>query len=326
MANLTTTLDILEDALFKAGADPSDTSNEYYAQGLEYVNRVHLDLCNGKGPLDPKAHVNFAWAMKYPPASLVLEPKYDTGTVSVTNGSNAITFSASITSSRTGWHLILDDEDDVFYINSHSGGSDSATLDAAFTGYTAAAASYKLVKVIYEIGSNDILRLITPMRIMTLGTDHSRYQIDQVDYNRFDEDWPLSRINAGVPTKFRVVNEDDGNIYVQFNKYMDEDNLRVEYPYIVIPTDLETGHTPKVPRRFRYVMSDFTAALLMNDRSDSRAERMFVISQTGFQAMVQDDKKLLSDTNAKFGQLVPRWEQYPTRYYRELIDKDEPYS
>ena len=84
MANLTTISDVVQDVLFRAGQNPTDTSGDYYAKALQYANRTRLELLKGNGPLKPEANVAFKWAVKYPPANFIIQPYFNTLSVLVT--------------------------------------------------------------------------------------------------------------------------------------------------------------------------------------------------------------------------------------------------
>ncbi|MCP3682689.1 MAG: hypothetical protein GY861_08375, partial [bacterium] len=170
MANLTTITDLIKDVLHRSGENPTDITGKYYNKSVEYINRARLDILKGKTPTDPDKHVNFRFAVSHPPKNLTLLPKITTGTVSVTNNSTTVTFSTAPNQlgadiDADGWYLYIDGEYDVYRIAAHTAAGTNATLDSVFTGTTAGTASYKLVKLEYDIGSSDILRLISPLRI-----------------------------------------------------------------------------------------------------------------------------------------------------------------
>jgi len=75
-----------------------------------------------------------------------------TETVSVTNGSTAITFSSapSVTVAND-YRIQFEDSDDWYDISSHTAESTSATLSDPFLGATNAVSTYKLRKVYYDL-------------------------------------------------------------------------------------------------------------------------------------------------------------------------------
>lgn len=326
MANLTTTNDLLIAGLFQSGVTNStttaDTSNPLYLQGLIYLNRVHLDLKRGNGPLSPDSNITFKWAIKSPTSVLILQPKYDTDTVAVTNGSNTATLSTPGSTDFTDYHLILDEEDDVHRVSSHSGGNATLTLDAAYTGDTDAAASYKLVKVQYNIGSSDIMRLVEPFRVYEAGPEGDVYLVNSMDNAEFDKTWPLSRVTSGIPSKFKVVKENDGTWTIQFNRYRDEDQMRAEYDYIDVPSDLTASPdtTPEVPREYRSIISDWVAALVLQDKNDNKATSFFNLAQNNWRSMVKEYDARAFGMTTRFGKITPRRDQTGsiTRRLRDL--------
>ena len=66
MANLKTTTDILQDALFHAG-EPQGTNSEYYNQALTYLNRIYQEICSGGSMLDPNIDEKWWWLRKSTP-------------------------------------------------------------------------------------------------------------------------------------------------------------------------------------------------------------------------------------------------------------------
>src|SRR3990172_9500813 len=119
MANLTTTEDLRLDALFRAG-EPASASSALYAKALEYVNRIQQDLLLGGGIAVGRdlatsagiyAHVvdlpltDWWWARKQPRGVLNTDALVEAGTVTVTEGSTAVTFSSAPAVSVAGWRL-----------------------------------------------------------------------------------------------------------------------------------------------------------------------------------------------------------------------------
>jgi len=324
MANLTTVNDILLDALWKAGeiTDPTmaTTSDPFYLKGLNYINEVHLDLKRGNGPQSPDANITFRWAIKDPASVLILEPKYDTGTISVANNSASATLSTVSAASRAGWYLIIPGEDDVPRVLTHIGGSAAVTLDGVWTGDTGATETFKLVNIQYDLGSSDIIRIVEPFRVYSLGTEGDEFLITSMDSAQFASEWPVGDLRSGVPTKFRIVKETDGTVKIQVNKYQDTDLLRVEYDYIDISTDLTVNDTPEVPRDYRAVMSNWVAGLLLQDKNDNKAAGFFQLAQAGFLTMVKNEQYKSHRTSTRLGKVSPRRDKAGRRSLRNITN------
>lgn len=80
-------------------------------------------------------------------------PDISTGTVNVTNGSTAITFSVGPTPDATNFFIQFSDSGDWYQIATHTAGSTSATLDVPFGGLSATL-TFILRKNYYSLPSN----------------------------------------------------------------------------------------------------------------------------------------------------------------------------
>ncbi|HHT9137735.1 MAG TPA: hypothetical protein ACFYEK_10910 [Candidatus Wunengus sp. YC60] len=313
MANLSTVADMIEYVLYTSGQTTS-SSDSFYNRAIEHINRARLELIKGVSPLDPTKRTTFKWAIKYPPYTLVLQPKITTTSVSVTNNNSTVTFSAIIVTSMAGYHFIVDDEYDVYRISSHTAGTDTATLDSVYTGDTNSSATFKLVKVEYELGSNDIIRLISPINAYrTTVNNNPNYKIYGIDEDRFDADFPLADIYSGTPDYFKVVKIADGNWTVVFNKYSKENLIKIEYNIIQLPSDLTSSSAATeilIPKEYRQVCCDWASSLLLTDKSDDKATNLLQKAQAGYSSMVMDSKNLYSDIDPSFGRMISREDEY----------------
>lgn len=308
-----TPVSIRSDILFRAGEGSSNSSGRYYSKSIDYINRAHLDICRGNNPLDPTANVVFRWALKHPPGIFRVEPKYDTGTVSATLGSNSITFSDVIADSKTGWHIIFDDHEDVFRVNAHTAGTSTATIDSSFTGANISGGGYKLVKLEYELGSNDILRLLSPFRVFQSSAMRGDYRIYGVSNSKFDTMFPLNRIQSGVPDAFKIIKVAENNIRILMNRYMDSEYLKVEYDYAYKPSVLTTTSVSTdilVPDEWRFVIADFALALILKDKSDDKYDDAVSKARAGFNALVNATKYDTTAVDDSFGQFISREDDF----------------
>jgi len=319
MANFTTVRDILTDALFKANITSTrnaiDSGDPYFQTALVYINEVHLSLRRGNAPLTPNEHVNFRWAVKHPQSSFVMPVLYEEGTVELNVGSDSAVFSQGVPESRVGWHLIPEQGLDVYRIIAHEDGSDTMQLDSVFTGDNTTGDNFRLVKVEFTLGNNDIERLVEPMRVHRKGLDIDDYVVGEQGPKEFVKDWPLSRVAGGVPSRFKILREDDGNIIIQTNRYAEDEMIKVEYDYIDIAQDLTIDDIPSVPRSLRSVMTYWVTALLLEDKNDNKAPRFFNLAQNAFQTVAQDQDNKKRDATTRFGKLSPR-QSYRSRRRR----------
>jgi hypothetical protein len=150
MAQFRTTADILDSILRRAG-EVTNGNSAFESDALEYLNRVHHDILAGGSVFNMDVDEAWTWAHAKAPIILELQPAYETGSVSVTNGSEAGTFSSAPTNSLVGWHIRINQEVEVYKIKTHVAGNTAFELDGNFVGDTAAAASFKAYKLDYEI-------------------------------------------------------------------------------------------------------------------------------------------------------------------------------
>jgi hypothetical protein len=312
MTTLTTNSDIKRDVLFRAG-EPTDTSSDFDAQTLEYMNRAYRDIWMGGGALIEDMNEPWLWLKKDPPGTITLIPVINLGTVSVTNGSVNITFSAIPADytgnvSVVGRFFKVDPAPDIFRIATHVSGSTSATLDTVYTDVTSAAANYKLMALEYTLAS-DLLRVISPMRIYA----QNKYEVEGLDLISLERDQPLSYIQSGVPTRFAPVTENK----IRFNKFgglTKTELMRVEYDYLAAPVAELADDTGVclIPLVHRQVLADMTLYYLFVSKSDLRAELIGMQAKAGLRAMAKDNQARRAQMGRQVGGIITR----PTKFNR----------
>lgn len=304
MANYQFSADLVDDILFRGG-EGTDGASDYEAKALQYLNRAYRVLCHGGGEFDPELHEDWWWLKKDPPGVMNLPVAIAAGDVSVTNDSVNITFSSAPASSVAGWHFKVQGHPDVFRIATHTGGVGAATLDAAYTGETAAAAAYKLMKLEHALAA-DVLKVVAPMRVQA----EQRGEIDGVELSALERDWPLSRVEQGVPEQFAMLGEQK----VRFNRYGFETTgklIRVEYDYLRMPDALTNSGSeePAVPLFYRHVLCDMALFYLYTDKNDDRAGGAAEHAGRTLNAMAQENRKRMIGYSRTMGKIFPR----PTR-------------
>lgn len=155
MAQFRTTADLLDLALHKAGEVTSGTSS-YETDALGYMNMVHLTLiAGGTIPLGKDQTIEidevWPWAKSRSPLILELQPKYDTGTVTLTLGSESGTFSSAPATSLRGWHLKAIGRSERFKIAEHTAGATAFELDGPYPDATGTTLLYEAFKVDYDL-------------------------------------------------------------------------------------------------------------------------------------------------------------------------------
>lgn len=302
MTTLRYSAELLDDILFRAG-EPTDGTSDFQDEALRCLNRAYRAVWMGGGEFVKGMNEPWLWLKKDTPGVLTLNPKIETGTISVTNNSTSATFSSGPAVSVANRFLKIDGHSDVFRIASHTAGATAATLDGVYTGDTASAATYEVLQLEYSLAA-DVLRLIAPMRAYADNVG----RIEGIDLSALDRDYPLHMVDSGCPDKFAMVTESK----IRFNKSggtTSTDLIRVEYDYLRKPDDLtdDAAEEPAVPLEHRQILADIGLFYLLTTKSDARAEAIGVQARGGLQAMQADNKAKLSMIGgSSYGGLYPR--------------------
>jgi hypothetical protein len=309
MAHYTTSADLLDSVLFRAG-EPMDSTSDFYTVALIYLNRAYQAIWSGASELDQNVdNQTWWWLRKSTPGILTLLPVIETGTVLVTNNSTSITFSSAPATSVAGYHFKVNTHADVFRISAHTAAAAGATLDGVYTGTTAAAASYRLMKLEYDLAS-DAMAPISPFRAYQDSID----EIEIMDLKELERSWSLSTFEAGVPKAFAIVGErlsstDAMTIRFSHGGGLDgtTDLIRVDYDYFFMPTDLaDDTAEPLIPRQYRKILADFALGWLLTDKEDNRAAAAFGAAREGLRAMQRENRRRWTKAGRSMGRIFPR--------------------
>jgi hypothetical protein len=141
-------------ALTNAG-EVTNGNSPYEADLLNKLNRVHFTLCAG-GTIslgkDTTVQIDetWPWAKARRPLVLELQPKYDTGTVTLTLASEAGSFSSAPAYSVEGWYVRLSGREAVYRIASHTASATAFELDAAYPEATTST-TFEVFKLDYDL-------------------------------------------------------------------------------------------------------------------------------------------------------------------------------
>ena len=150
MAQFRTTQDLVDNVLRNAG-EVQDGTSTFEALALEYLNKVHHKIINGSNEFDVEIDEPWEWAKSREPMVVELVPKYDTDTISLTNGADAGVFSTAPSFSVEGWHLRVNARDEVFKVIEHQAGGTAFQLDANYTDSTGGTLGFKMFKIDYDL-------------------------------------------------------------------------------------------------------------------------------------------------------------------------------
>ena len=155
MAQFRTTADVL-DLILTNGGEVTNGNSPYEAQVLNYLNRVQFAIvCGGTIPLGKDQTIEidevWPWAKAKRPLVLELQPKVITGTVSLTQGSEAGTFSSGPAASLAGWYLRINGRSEILRIASHTAAATAFELDGAYPDTTGSTLSFEAFKLDYDL-------------------------------------------------------------------------------------------------------------------------------------------------------------------------------
>lgn len=295
MAQLESTQQLVNDALFRAGEIPG--SSEWDAQALSYLNREYRSLCSGASEFLPE-YIHDWWWMRASGVFTLL-PIYNTGTVDVVQDSLSATLSIAPAISLQGYRFKIDEEPDVYVIANHVPLTFGITLDSPYTGITRAAATFMAMKTSYTLATN-VDSLMSPM------TTYRGQPIMGYTPERMDALFPQHNVSAGIPQAFSLENERT----IRFDRAgrNDGQGMRVEYRYRPSVTDLINSPTdfPLVPLQFRHVLSDMTLVYLYLDKNDDRATAVGASARSTLGAMAKENIRRLTKMDMHVGRIFAR--------------------
>lgn len=227
---------IKNSVLFRCG-ELTDGTSSYDSKVLEYMNQIYRSILSGGNEFNLDLGKPWVWARSRAPGTLVLQPKYDTGTITVTNGSTTATLSTPPAVSLVGQWIQINETDDVYRISGNFGVT--VTLDAPYTASSGSGLSFSVYFLEYDLSPN-IERLIGPMTVdqqqdFNAPMDGLIYGVDIANIN---ENYPMKFIDETVPTNFAQISRSiDGKVRVRFNAQTGS-QARVSFDYIPIYSDL----------------------------------------------------------------------------------------
>lgn len=160
MAQFRTTADVMDLALANAG-EVTNGNSPYESDLLNKLNRVyHAIVSGGTVALGPGLTVEidevWPWARARRPMSIELVPAFETGTVTLAYGSEALTFSSAPSVSVAGWYLKVDGVEGLYRIGTHTASSTSAELECHWPD-SSVGGSFRVFKLDYELIPEHIL-------------------------------------------------------------------------------------------------------------------------------------------------------------------------
>lgn len=314
MSLLRTTPDLLNDALKKAG-EKTDGTSEFLSDALDYMNEVYRTIMAGGNIFDIDCGEPWSWARSRYPMAMVLQPVLETSGTLTQDSSNG-TFTVAPTESQEGRYLRVTDRPEVYRIANHTAGQTAFTLDSAYADATGAGLSFKCIPLDYELPSTEIMRLAGPIsvaRSQSHNTTNDEGKIELIDLNRFERDFPMSKITSGVPTHCAIVHYADGLVVLRFNGYPAQ-KTRIEIPFIPFPEALtnEITSIPVLPEAHRTILSLGTAFYLCLDKEDTKAGDWGKLATQKLLAMKKAHNREQTMAGKNRGRLIARPDHFNT--------------
>lgn len=313
MADAYHTKDLLKKALQFAG-EVTDGNSTYHELALSFLNTAYLSVLLGSNEFDLDFGEPWAWARNTTPKSFTLQPAFDTGTVSLTNGSASGTFSSAPSISMARSFLKVDDRAAFYQILTHTAAATAFTLDTAYIQATGAALGFIALPMQYDLGAS-ILRLVAPLRIYAArdavaeGEDDGK--IYGLELNRFDQDYPRQRIVQGIPTRFTTRQENEDTWIIEVNRYVTE-KTKVDYDSVDVPTPLSDSDAsiPILPRADRIVLSYMAAYWICADKGlGDKSTQYMGAAKAKLKAMVKAARRSTTHTGKNKASLLARQDQ-----------------
>lgn len=233
MSNFETFSELKIATLERVGEVTNGTS-DYDATVEEQMNQMNRALYSGGNEFGVDLGEIWEWARSKDPGVLTLLPPYETGTVSLTQGSASGTFGTAPTGlgSLVGHFFIVTNRSTIYRISAHTADATAFTLDQIYLEDTGTTLGFRVVKLDYELAAG-IERLTQTMRCFLLQTNEDPFgEIAGTDPASFSRNYPLLALESGTPDRFTIIHESNGLFTVRFNKYPSTNKTRVEYEYI----------------------------------------------------------------------------------------------
>lgn len=155
MPSFDTVRDLKQAALQRAG-ELTDGTSRYDTLAVKYLNELYHGVIAGGNEFGIDVSEPWVWAESHRPIVLTLTPPYETGSVSMTYGSLAGTFSDAPTASQVGCYLRCDISSTVYRIREHVAGGTSFKIDQPFIEATGSYV-FKSMKLEYDLVDDTIV-------------------------------------------------------------------------------------------------------------------------------------------------------------------------
>jgi hypothetical protein len=289
----------------------SGTSSSQRDDIIGHLDRANKIIAGGGGILNYDDNGNrrkddqvFIWDVAENPKIINLSAPYTSGfTVTATQDSTSVTLSADPSSGGdlSDWHIQIGNESEVYRIASHTG--TSVTLDSNYVQSNTSGASAKIFKLLYTVGSSDILKPLNPLRSHS---DKDRGGvIPIVGKDELLTQHPLSDVKEIFPTCAAITKYTSGTLTLQFSDYSPE-RERLTLDYIGIPSTLVADSVnPTMPEQFRLTLAHLAAYFLLHRLDDDRWKTHLGMARDLYHEMTEYNRQIMSSGDPMYGRIVP---------------------
>ncbi len=211
----------------------SDTDVETVAK--QALNDILEEICQA---------YNFSWL--YGDSSFITAAPYETGTVSVTEGSATVTGSGTtFTSAMVGRKFYCED---ATYVILARVSATEITLSTVYAGDTGSGLTYKIYQDEYSLASD-------VEDVISLRQENDPYKLIKWGVEIVDKYYP-QRTSYGYPSIYSIIGYDSSG-YIKVSLYPIPNQARnIYYRYKKRVTEMSLdADTPIVPLRFRWVLA-----------------------------------------------------------------------
>ena len=271
---------LISDALVATGVSSQDTT--YRERALVFANDAYLALLQGRH-----------WKFTNKELTLNLPPKYNTGTVKVTQGSDIVVEDVDVANGATSqvqWNvrhlngMFTIGSDDKYYRVHELEGSKKLQIRPSYNEATASFQSYKIIpdRVSIEAKVQDIKSF----------TIHGSGEIRAMGLQQFREMKECSPTTEGSPRYFTVVDheEDSGQMTVELYPSPDK-QYAATIEFSIRPTRLEDSETcfPLIPPQHMVALAyAVRAEIYRYQNNDAMAREYGRLAAEAFSRMASD--------------------------------------
>lgn len=244
------------------------------------------------------SEANWPWLLKRDVIQTVTD--ITTGTVSISAGDTALTFSSGPAASvANDYRIRFSDTDDWYDISAHTAGATSATLADAYLGDSAiSAGTYTLRKYFYSLPS-DVDRIVFMVQA------RNNQKLDYRDYRDLKSIIPDSE-STGKPRIFSINQLDSSNNWqATFHPFPDA-KMNIDMWYYRTITELSAdSDTPIFPAKWHQVLVHGALAFFgWSQRNDTRRNE----SMANYTRMVEDMQRSMVPSTDRLTVITP-WDR-----------------